>query len=283
MCEIDELSSVEVQDVGPIRGSLKLTWAFYDSTITQFITVYKNSPRIDFRTKVDWQEKQTLVKVAFPVNVRSTKATYDIQFGNMERPTHWNTSWDQARFEVAAQKWVDLSEGNYGVSLLNDCKYGHDIKDNVIRLTLIKSSIAPDETADRGLHEFTYSLVPHKGDWREGEIVKEAYHLNVPLLASERKANPNGNLPSIYQFAQIDNDNVLLETVKKAEDDDAIVVRFYEYKQFRNNTSVSFANPIKKAVECNLIEEELEEADYQDKTLSFSVSPYEIKTFKVWF
>ncbi|MDQ0972536.1 alpha-mannosidase [Neobacillus niacini] len=283
MCEIDHLTSVEVQEVGPIRGSLKLTWAFYDSTITQFITVYKHSPRIDFRTKVDWQEKQTLVKVAFPVNVRSTKATYDIQFGNMERPTHWNTSWDQARFEVAAHKWVDLSEGNYGVSLLNDCKYGHDIKDNVIRLTLIKSSIAPDETADRGLHEFTYSLVPHNGDWREGEIVKEAYQLNFPFIASERKANPNGNLPSIYQFAQIDNDNVLLETVKKAEDDDAIVVRFYEYKQFRNNTSVSFASPIKKAVECNLIEEELKEADYQDKTLSFSVSPYEIKTFKIWF
>lgn len=283
MREVDRLASVEVYEEGPIRGSLKFTWEFYDSTITQYISVYKNSPRIDFRTVVDWQEKQTLLKVAFPVNIRSTKATYDIQFGNIERPTHWNTSWDHARFEVVGHKWVDLSEGNFGVSLLNDCKYGHDVKDNVLRLTLIKSAINPDETADRGIHEFTYSLVPHKGDWREGNIVKEAYNLNVPLLAGELKANQNGSLPATNQFAEIDNDNVLLETVKKAEDDDAVLVRFFEYKHYRNQTNVSFAKPIKKAVECNLIEEEVKEADYQNQTLSFSVSPYEIKTFKIWF
>ncbi|MEH7095778.1 alpha-mannosidase [Neobacillus vireti] len=283
MREIDQLAEVNIHEVGPVRGSLKLTWKFYDSTITQYLTIYKHSPRIDFRTQVDWNEKQTLVKVAFPVNVRSTKATYDIQFGNIERPTHWNTSWDHARFEVVGHKWVDLSEGNFGVSLLNDCKYGHDIKDNVIRLTLLKSSVSPDETADRGIHEFTYSLVPHKGDWREGNIVKEAYHLNVPLMAAELSANPKGNLPPAYQFAEIDRDHVLLETVKKAEDNDSIVFRFYEYKQFSNKTNISFAKPIKKAVECNLIEEEVNPADYQDKTLSFAISPYEIKTFKVWF
>jgi alpha-mannosidase len=283
MREIDHLASVEVQEVGPVRGSLKLTWKFYDSVITQYLTIYKHSPRIDFRTHVNWQEKQTLLKVAFPVNVRSTKATYDIQFGNIERPTHWNTSWDQARFEVIGHKWVDLSEGNFGVSLLNDCKYGHDVKENVIRLTLIKSAIRPDETADQGEHEFTYSLVPHNGDWREGNIVKEAYSLNVPLFAAEVSANPKASLPETYQFAEIDNDNVMLETVKKSETDNAIVVRFYEYKQFRNETNVLFAKPIKKAVECNLIEEEEKEADYQGQTLSFSVSPYEIKTFKVWF
>ncbi|MGG3468220.1 alpha-mannosidase [Neobacillus pocheonensis] len=283
MREIDRLIEVQVHEEGPVRGSLKLIWEFYDSTITQYITIYTHSPRIDFRTQVNWQEKQTLLKAAFPVNVRSIKATYDIQFGNIERPTHWNTSWDHARFEVVGHKWVDLSEGNFGVSLLNDCKYGHDVKDNVLRLTLIKSSIEPDETADRGIHVFTYSLVPHKGDWREGNIVKEAYDLNVPLLAAELKANPSGNLPNDFQFAEIDRDNVLLETVKKAEDDDSIVVRFYEYMQFRNKTNVSFAKPIRKAVECNLMEEEEKPADYQGKTLSFSVSPYEIKTFKVWF
>jgi alpha-mannosidase len=184
---------------------------------------------------------------------------------------------------VVGHKWVDLSEGNFGVSLLNDCKYGHDVKDNVLRLTLIKSAINPDETADRGVHEFTYSLVPHKGDWREGNIVKEAYNLNVPLLAGELKANQNGSLPATNQFAEIDNDNVLLETVKKAEDDDAVLVRFYEYKHYRNQTNVSFAKPIKKAVECNLIEEEEKGADYQNQTLTFSVAPYEIKTFKIWF
>lgn len=283
MREVDNLAAVEVHEEGPVRGSLKFIWKFYDSTITQYISVYKNSPRIDFRTVVDWQEKQTLLKAAFPVNIRSTKATYDIQFGNIERPTHWNTSWDHARFEVVGHKWVDLSEGNFGVSLLNDCKYGHDVKENVLRLTLIKSAISPDETADRGIHEFTYSLVPHTGDWREGNIVKEAYNLNVPLLAGELKANQTGSLPATHQFVEIDNDHVLLETVKKAEDDEAIIVRFYEYKQYRNQTNVSFAKTIKKAVECNLIEEEEKEAEYQNQTLSFSVSPYEIKTFKIWF
>jgi len=283
MREIDQLADVEVVEEGPIRGSLKLTWTFYDSTVTQYVTIYKNSPRIDFRNKVDWQERQTLLKVAFPVNVRSTKATYDIQFGNIERPTHWNTSWDYARFEVVGHKWVDLSEGNFGVSLLNDCKYGHDVKDNVMRLTLIKSAIEPDETADRGTHEFTYSIVPHKGDWREGDIVKEAYNLNAPLLASEVSANENGTLPITYQFAEIDNDNVILETVKKAESGDAVIVRFYEYKQYRNETNVTFAKPIKKAIECNLIEEEECEATYQGETLSFNVAPFEIKTFKIWF
>ncbi|NUK30271.1 alpha-mannosidase [Parageobacillus sp. VR-IP] len=283
MREITELIEAKVTEVGPIRGSLKLTWKFFDSTITQYLTIYDYSPRIDFRTKIDWKEKQTLLKVAFPVNIRSTKATYDIQFGSIERPTHWNTSWDYARFEVVGHKWVDLSEGNYGVSLLNDCKYGHDVKDNVIRLTLIKSAIDPDETADRGKHTFVYSLLPHKGDWREGNVVKEAYSLNYPLFAKGITANENGTLSETCCFAEVDADNVLIETVKKAEDDDAIIVRFYEYKQFRTNgVNVKFAKQIKKAVECNLIEEEQQEACYEGNMLSFDISPFEIKTFKIW-
>ncbi|MDN4075312.1 alpha-mannosidase [Fictibacillus terranigra] len=283
MREIDDLEAIEILETGPIRATLKLSWRFYDSTITQLLTVYKNSPRIDFRTNVNWQEKQTLLKVAFPVNVRSTRATYDIQFGCIERPTHWNTSWDQARFEVVGHKWADLSEGNFGVSLLNDCKYGYDVKDHIMRLTLIKSSIEPDETADRGIHVFTYSLLPHQGDWREGNTVQEAYNLNVPLLSSEVSANPSGNLPAAYEFASIDCNNVILETVKKAEEGEAVIVRFYEYKQFRNPANVTFALPIKKAAECSLIEEGEEQAIYNGRTLSFAMEPFEIKTFKIWF
>lgn len=284
MREISNLTNTEVIEEGPLRGSLKLTWKFYDSTIVQTIRIYKDSRRIDFDTEIDWQEQQTLLKTAFPVDIRATSATYDIQFGNIERPTHWNTSWDYAKFETVGHKWVDLSEGNYGVSLLNDCKYGHDVKDNVIRLTLIKSAISPDETADRGSHSFTYSLFPHSGSWKENGVVETAYALNDPLLGYEVAPNTDGKLPIAYQFADISHDNVWLETVKKEEDGQAAVIRLYEYKQHRNqDVKVRFGEQIKKAVECNMIEEEIGEADYKENQISFSIKPYEVKTFKIWF
>ena len=153
----------EVLESGPSRVVLAFEWQFLQSTIKQQMIVYANRRRIDFKTEVDWHEHQILLKAAFPVDVRSTKATYEIQFGNVERPTHWNTSWDYAKFETVAHKWVDLSQRDFGVSLLNDCKYGHDVKDNVMRLTLLKSGIEPDPNADHGHHEFIYSLLPHAG------------------------------------------------------------------------------------------------------------------------
>ncbi|HET7628117.1 MAG TPA: alpha-mannosidase [Bacillales bacterium] len=284
MREITELTDARVIEEGPLRGVLRLTWTFFDSTITQDVTIYDHSTRIDFKTTIDWQEKQTLLKAAFPVNIRATRATYDIQFGAIERATHWNTSWDYARFEAVGHKWVDLSEGNYGVALLNDCKYGHDVRDHVLRLTLLKSSIGPDETADRGKHEFTYSLYPHEGDWKDGGVIEEAYALNHPLRAAFVKANPNGALPNRFSFVSCDNDHVVIETVKKAEDGDAIVVRVYESKQYRNEqVKLKFAKPIQHAVECNLIEEEERETVFDSNEISFGINPFEIKTFKVTF
>ncbi|MDQ4076758.1 MAG: alpha-mannosidase [Chloroflexota bacterium] len=283
MWEIDDLVEAEVEESGPLRGVLRLQWRYHDSTITQRLTIYRDSPRIDFRTEVEWQEQQVLLKVAFPVNVRATRATYEIQFGNVERPTHWNTSWDYARFEVVGHKWVDLSEGNYGVALLNDSKYGHDIKDNVLRLTLIKSSIRPDPLADKGMHYFTYSLLPHAGTWRESDVVQQAYALNYPLLTATIPAKGEGRLPRQYQFATLDSDHVILETVKKAEAEEAYIVRLYEYKQYRSNqVTLRFAQPIRRAVECNLIEEEERPIPYEANQLTFPITPYEIKTFKVW-
>jgi alpha-mannosidase len=239
---------------------------------------------IDFRTEADWHEGQVLLKTAFPVNVRTTRATYDVQFGNLERPTHWNTSWDYARFESVGHRWVDLSEGNYGVALLNDCKYGHDIKDNVMRLTLIKSGVEPDETADNGEHIFTYSLLPHAGDWRQSPVVAEAGDLNNPLLPALIPAPQEGTLPQELYFAQVDADHVMIETVKGAEDGEAWIVRVYEYKQCRSkNVHLRFGMPIKKAAACNLVEEEEAPVDYGEDFITFDISPYEIKTFKVWF
>lgn len=283
MLPVIDLDEAVVEETGPIRGVLRLCWRLADSSITQRLTLYRHSPRIDFRTDVDWHERQVLLKVGFPVNVRATRATYDIQFGNLERPTHWNTSWDYARFESVGHKWVDLSEGNYGVSLLNDCKYGHDIKNNVIRLTLIKSAVNPDETADQGKHTFTYSLLPHAGDWRQGNIVQESYVLNYPLLASQIPAQ-KGDLPTRYQFVEVNSGNVIVETVKKAEDEQAWIVRVYEFQQNRTKAvQLTFGNSLSKAVECNLMEEDEHPVFYHGNKITFDISPYEIKTFKVWF
>ncbi len=286
MAEVDDLVEAMVEETGPVRGTLRLTWRFYDSTVTQRLSIYAHSPRIDFRTEVDWQERQVLLKVAFPVNVRATKATYDIQFGNVERPAHWNTSWDTARFEVVGHKWVDLSEGNYGVALLNDCKYGHDIRDQVLRLTLIKSAIDPDPDADRGRHVFTYSLLPHAGGWREGGVEAEAYALNNPLRASLLPGAQPGDLPPAFSLAALDRgaDHVVLKTVKQAEDGDGWVVRLYESHQYRNReVRLTFGRPVRRAVECNLVEEGEAPVACAGQSLSFAIAPYEIKTFRVWF
>jgi alpha-mannosidase len=282
--EVTSLVEAVVEENGPLRGVLRLVWSFGGSTITQRLTIYRSSPRIDFRTQVDWRERQVLLKAGFPVSIRATRATYDIQFGSVERANHWNTSWDYARFEVPAHKWADLSEGDYGVALLNDCKYGYDVKDNLLRLTLIKSAIHPDPAADQGEHVFTYSLLPHEGDWRQGKVVEEAYQLNYPLDAALIPANPSGKLPGQARFASLECDHVIVETVKKAEDGDAWIVRLYENQQRRSkHVRLSFDLPLLHALECNLVEEDENVCEYDENSISFDILPFEIKTFKVWF
>jgi alpha-mannosidase len=272
-----------VEEAGPVRGVLRLAWRFRDSTLTQRLVLQAHSPRIDFITEVDWHEQQTLLKVAFPVDVRATRATYDIAFGSVERPTHWNTSWDWARFEVPAHKWADLSEGNYGVALLNDCKYGYDVKDNVLRLTLIKSAIRPDALADKGRHSFTYSLLPHAGDWRLGGVPAEAESLNQPLGAAPLPAQPAGSLPGAFGFARASAPNVVIETVKKAEDGDAWIVRLYENQQNRlSHATLTFGRPVLRATTCNLMEVEQAPLEHAGSTVTFALRPFEIKTLKVW-
>jgi len=219
--------------------------------------------------------------------VRATRATYEVQFGSVERPTHWNTSWDWARFEVCGHKWADLSEGDYGVALLNDCKYGYDIKDNVMRLTLIKSGIDPDPEADQGRHEFTYSLLPHAGGWREGGVVREAYALNYPVLAintPSHSARGKAQLPARFSLAAVDVDHVLIETVKPAEDGEAVIFRVYECHQ-RRNPAVTLTLGLRpvRAVACNLMEEVETPVEIDGANLRFAIAPFEIKTFKVWF
>jgi alpha-mannosidase len=284
MQEVTDLIEAVVEETGPLRGTLRLKWHFYDSTITQRISLYRNTSYIDFRTKIDWREQQVMLKVAFPVNIRSTRATYDIQFGSIERPTHWNTSWDWARFEVVGHKYADLSEGNHGVALLNDCKYGYDVKDNVLRLTLLRSPIRPDALADKRHHEFTYRLLPHESYKLDSdEVIQTSYDLNYPLSAILLPAQAEGRLPDSFSLCEPDH-RVIVETIKLAEDGDGWIVRVYEPYQNRYAfVNLRFALPLRHAIECNLVEEGEMPVQYEDDTLTFPINPFEIKTFRVWF
>ncbi|HOK70672.1 MAG TPA: alpha-mannosidase, partial [Bacillota bacterium] len=193
--EVDRVDKMEIVEEGPVRAGIRIHKTFFDSKIVQDVLIYSDIPRIDFKTYIDWKQSQILMKAAFPVDVNAEKAAYEIQFGNVERPTHWNTSWDVARFEVCGHRWADLSEGGYGVSLMNDCKYGYDIKDGEIRLTLLKSGIEPNPVADQEEHWFTYSIYPHAGDWKTASTTRAAYSLNVPLRAEVVGPQPDGSLP----------------------------------------------------------------------------------------
>ncbi|MGY5343574.1 glycoside hydrolase family 38 C-terminal domain-containing protein [Paenibacillus glucanolyticus] len=282
MTVVDGLQERTVLESGPLRGVLKLVYRYRNSTIEQHLTVHRDYSRIDFKTSVDWHEHQQLLKTAFPVEIRSTKATYEIQFGNVERPTHWNTSWDYARFESVAQRWVDLSEGGYGVSLLNDCKYGHDIRNHVIRLSLIKSGIYPDGNADQGLHEFTYSLYPHSGGWYEAGTHQAACELNAPLTVAV--AQDDSLLPDELGMIETDASNVMIDTVKKAEDGRNLIVRLYELGGIRTKASVTvdpYLGLISSIEETDLMEENPLTLPFALQQIELALAPYEIKTLNI--
>ncbi|MBC7328417.1 alpha-mannosidase [bacterium] len=265
-----------IVESGPVRGILRLEWEFGDSKMVQDLTIYRDIPRIDFVTYVDWHEKHKLLKVAFPVNVRARFATYNIAYGNLQRPTHRNTSWEQARYEVSGHKWADLSDSGYGVSLMNDCKYGYDIRDNVMRLSLLRAPTAPDPDADQGEHHFTYSLFPHTAGL--APTIEWSYDLNVPLIAWREGAH-QGELPELYSFARAEG--VIIEALKRAEDDDALIIRCYEPLGQSTKARIKLASEIKKAVECDLLERPIGDVQVQGDTLLFDVHQFEIKTFKI--
>lgn len=268
---MDEAAAFRLKEVNGIRLVLHGEWKYRKSVIRQDIVFYRHSRRIDFVTEAFWNERQQLLKVKFPVDIRTVKALYDIQFGNIERQTHWNTSWDMAKFEVPAHKWADLSEGGYGVALMNDCKYGYDIKDGVMRLTLIKSAVYPDPGADLGKHQFTYSLYPHRGSFKDSEVEQEAWALNEQLAVFKGrfKSTANGLL-------SLNAENVIIDAVKKAEDRDAVIVRLHEYKGCRGKLELSCAFDIVRWQETDLMENPLGEAE--ELPIRLHMKPYEIKT-----
>ncbi len=277
--DIDGLESLELVEEGPLRAVVRLVRKFGASHIEQRVVLNADSARLDFQTRVDWHECRKLLKVAFPVEVRAMNATYEIQYGQVERPTHYNTSWDMARFEVCAQRWADLSEPGFGVALLNDCKYGHEIHRNVMRLTLLRAPISPDPVADRGTHEFTYALLPHGGTGL-GEVRQAAAALNSPLLVSTVRRHA-GKLPSTHSLLSTDRASVVIEVVKRAEDGRGIIVRLYEAEGGRGKFTFRTALPVSKAFRTNLLEEDLESLPFKNGSLALTVRPFEIITLRL--
>jgi len=269
-----------------IRAVVRRTLVFNNSEITQDIIFYNDNRRIDFKTKVDWKEKQVLLKASFPVDIRTTDVTYDIQFGHIKRPNHSNNERDFAQFEVCGHKWADLSDGDYGVALLNDCKYGYDCKGSVVRLTLLKSAINPDETADQCEHEFSYALYPHLGSFNESDVQEAAAEFNAPALVYELKKEECVIEQVEFSLLTVSSleDNVVIDTIKRAEDDNTIIIRVFENaNKLDNSVEISLNDKfeLKEVVETNLLEEKLEDISVQKNSFTFSIKPFEIKTFKL--
>ena len=284
----ERLRRREVMEDGPLFMVIRSEYSIgRSSTLKQDLVVYADNRRIDFRTEVDWGEKHTLLKAGFALDICADTWRNEIQFGHTVRNLHSNTSWDQARFEVCAHKWVDVSEGGYGVALLNDCKYGHDAMDDMISLTLLRSPWAPDPEADAGVHHFAYALLPHADDFQAATVVREAYRFNVPLhcvkMTTSTSGDPAGFSAVAGGFCRVSEPNIIVEAIKKAEEDEAVIIRLYESGKIRTNVTVYFALPLKRAAECNLMEEEEKVLSCGENNVSLQLLPFEIKTLKVVF
>lgn len=282
-------TSICCREHDAVHATIELCWrigaddAPQTSIITQHLTVYAQHPRIDFATHVLWRQRHQLLKVAFPVDIRATEATYEIQFGHLRRPTHQNTSWDIARFEGCAQRFVDLSEHDYGVALLNDCKYGHDIHDGVIRLTCLRGTTAPDATADLGEHHFTYSLLPHQGSFQQAGVIQAAAELNTPLIAREVPPT-RGPLPASFAPIRCSNPAVILDTIKPAEDGNGTIVRLYEAFGSHATATLQFAAAPASVSVTDILEQPMvcdTGLQHRDTEVSLRLRPFQVVSLRI--
>ncbi|AYB44486.1 alpha-mannosidase [Paenibacillus lautus] len=277
------LSMRELRE-GP-RIGLVFEYGYGESSLTQTVVLTAGSRRIDFETDVDWRENGKMLRTSFPVNIRSNQVHCEIQFGSLGRPTHRNTLWDFAKDEICAHQWVDLSEPDYGVALLNDCKYGHRAIDNVLDLNLLRSSTYPDPEADRAEHRFTYSLYPHQGNHVQAEIYRRGYELNVPLRTMslpDVSDQETGKLPLSQAFLSPDHPHIMVESVKKAEDGDDIIVRLYETSGTHAGTTLRLGFQAAEAWIADLMENRLTQLKLNEPSeIALSFTPFEIITLRL--
>lgn len=311
--EVDDVTDARVVENGPVRATVRIERHYLESVLVQYISIYADIDRIDIRNEIDWKQHLIMLKDHFPVDVHANEATFDIQYGNVVRNTTDNTSWDWSKFEVCHHKWLDVAEDDFGLSVLNDCKYGVSVRGTDIGLTMLKSSLEPNPMADKEHHTFTYSLYPHTGTWKSAGTAKRAYDLNNPLQAV-LKEKDGGTLPQERSLVRVfavganacaaedaggedratdkaagekaglrDAENICIESVKKAEDSDAVIVRMYEYFNRRTKAVLRTGFPLKSASVCNIMEEDDTPAEVNGDEVFFEMRPCEIKTLKLEF
>ena len=268
--DVVAVDCIELVERHPLRGGVRFIRSFGASTITQIMRLQAGSRRLEFHTDVEWHERHRFLKVAFPVSVRSTRATYEIQHGHLERPTVTNTSWDEARFEVCGHRWADLSEPGYGVALLNESKYGYDILGHTIRLSLLRAPGFPDPEADQGSHHFAYALLPHEGDLRDAGVVAEAEHFNLPLSLVAGRGEG--------RVVSVDRPSVSVEAVKWADRSDAVVVRLCEVWGSRGPVRVTLHRPFVSVTRTDLLERPVSPLASRDGTVELELRPFELVT-----
>jgi len=273
--ELTEPATIVVEAAGPLEARLRVTRQLHHSTMTQVISLRRNSRRVDFATTVDWRESHKLLKVAFPVTVHANEAIHEIQFGHIRRPNHYSRPFDANRFEVCNHKWTALAEEARGCAVLNDSKYGVNVLGNSINLTLLKSALAPDMTADKGIQTFTYSFYAWNGPLAESDVVREAYELNVPATT----AAGDGGERSLFS---VDAPNIIIETVKPAEDGSAdVVVRLYEAKHTATRAVLSTTLPVGRAALTDMLEAHVADLACDDGQIALDFRPFEIKTVRL--
>ncbi|MFZ0746315.1 MAG: glycoside hydrolase family 38 C-terminal domain-containing protein [Terracidiphilus sp.] len=278
---IDKADSVELVGKGPLRAAIRVTHTWQSSKFVQEITLDAGADQVDVVNDVDWHETHVLLKAAFPLAATSNKATYEIPYGTIQRPTTRNNSWEQAQFEVPVLRWADLGDGQHGFSLLNNSKYGYDDKDNVLRISLLRSPVWPDPEADRGHQHFTYALYPHGGDWKQALTVRHGYEYNYKLQATQVQGH-TGSLPAQYAYVTVTPENVVLTALKKAEDANGLIFRVYEWAGKSSDVQIHVPKGATGATVTNLMEKpEGSTLPVADGTVTVPIHPYEILTVRV--
>ncbi|MDW8307861.1 MAG: glycoside hydrolase family 38 C-terminal domain-containing protein [Verrucomicrobiales bacterium] len=269
--------SARIAEVHPLRAALEFDYAFGNSRMTCRAILTADSSILEFCCDVDWCHPHRFLKVEFPVAVRAPDAAFEIPFGHVRRPTHFNSSQEMARFETPAHFWCDLSEEGYGVALLNDSKYGHAVHGNIMRLSLLRGSTSPAPSADQGRHGFRYGLYPHAGSLAAAEVVRRAHEFNTPWLVAP------GTVPAARSWFRTDSPHLVLETVKKAEDSDALIVRLYECHGARGRARIETSLRFETVERVNLLEAEpirIEAADSRTGVVPLPFRPFELITLK---
>uniref|UniRef100_A0A9L0K2H6 alpha-mannosidase n=1 Tax=Equus asinus TaxID=9793 RepID=A0A9L0K2H6_EQUAS len=278
---LGQAGTLAVGTEGGVRGSAWfLLQISANSRLSQEVVLDVGCPYVRFHTEVHWHEAHKFLKVEFPARVRSPQATYEVQFGHLQRPTHYNTSWDWARFEVWAHRWMDLSEHGFGLALLNDSKYGASVRGSVLSLSLLRAPKAPDATADMGRHEFTYALMPHEGSFQDAGVIRAAYSVNFPLLVLP---TPGPAPAAAWSAFSVSSPAVVLETVKQAETSPqgrTLVLRLYEAHGSHVDCWLHTSLPVQEAVLCDLLErrDPAGHLPLRDARLKLTFSPFQVRS-----